>query len=95
MTSSKSAAELAADLNAILARIEAARKAAQAPAPQTSLIAVSKGHGVDEIAAGVDSYREHFDAHVLSAAHQVLDEQRARAGAFSDAELDWIAQAVR
>ncbi len=55
----------------------------------------SKGHGVDEIAAGVDGYREHFDAHVLSAAHQVLDEQRAGAGAFSDAELDWIAQAVR
>ena len=37
------------NLSAIIARIEAARKAAVKPAPSTTLIAVSKGHGADAI----------------------------------------------
>ena len=40
----------AAVLSAILARIEAARKAAVAPAPFTKLVAVSKTFGADDIA---------------------------------------------
>ncbi|MEJ0027547.1 MAG: YggS family pyridoxal phosphate-dependent enzyme [Rhizomicrobium sp.] len=37
------------NLEAIIARIEAARKAAVAPAPSTTLVAVSKGHGAEAI----------------------------------------------
>ena len=37
------------NLEAIIARIEAARKAAVAPAPSTTLVAVSKGHGPEAV----------------------------------------------
>ena len=47
-------------LAAILSRIEAARKAALAPAPKTSLIAVSKTHGEAEIAAVLDAGQRIF-----------------------------------
>ena len=66
MTSSKSDTDLAANLNAILARIEAAREAAIAPAPQTSLIAVSKGHGVERIGPA------------LEAGHRLFGENRVQ-----------------
>ena len=48
-SSSDPATNPAAALHAILARIEAARKSAVAPAPSTTLVAVSKTHGPERI----------------------------------------------
>jgi pyridoxal phosphate enzyme (YggS family) len=57
-----SSIDVAANLAAILARIDAARKAAVAPAPRTHLIAVTKTHGreriVPAIAAGQTLFGE-------------------------------------
>ncbi|MGB8364577.1 MAG: YggS family pyridoxal phosphate-dependent enzyme [Rhizomicrobium sp.] len=50
----------------ILARIDAARKAALAPAPSTTLIAVSKSHGTERILP------------VLAAGHRVFGENRVQ-----------------
>jgi pyridoxal phosphate enzyme (YggS family) len=50
----------------ILARIEAARKAALAPAPSTTLVAVSKTFGATEI------------AHVIAAGQRVFGENRVQ-----------------
>ena len=50
----------------ILARIDAARKKAVAPAPSTTLIAVSKTHGDDRIRP------------VLAAGHRVFGENRVQ-----------------
>lgn len=55
-----------AALNGILSRIEAARKAALAPAARTELIAVTKTHGADEIVP------------VLEAGHRVFGENRVQ-----------------
>jgi pyridoxal phosphate enzyme (YggS family) len=54
------------NLAAILARIAAARKAALAPAPDTTLVAVSKTHGEDVILP------------VLDAGHRVFGENRVQ-----------------
>jgi PLP dependent protein len=71
----------------ILARIAAARKKAVAPAPETTLIAVSKTHGEDRIRP------------VLAAGHRVFGENRvqeakgkwpALKAEFSDIELHLI-----
>jgi hypothetical protein len=56
----------AENLKAILARIDAARKAALAPAPSTTLIAVSKTHGADQIRP------------LLEAGHRVFGENRVQ-----------------
>ncbi len=56
----------AANLKAVLARIDAARKAAIAPAPETHLIAVSKGHGATRILP------------VLNAGHRIFGENRVQ-----------------
>jgi PLP dependent protein len=53
-------------LAGILARIEAARKGAIAPAPATTLVAVSKTHGADRIRP------------VLDAGHRVFGENRVQ-----------------
>jgi pyridoxal phosphate enzyme (YggS family) len=50
----------AENLAAILARIDAARKKAVAPAPSTTLIAVSKTHAVDAIRPVLDAGRRVF-----------------------------------
>jgi hypothetical protein len=56
----------AENLKTILARIDAARKAALAPAPSTTLIAVSKTHGADQIRP------------LLEAGHRVFGENRVQ-----------------
>jgi len=56
----------AANLAAIVARIDAARKKAVAPAPSTTLIAVSKTHGADRIRP------------LLRAGHHVFGENRVQ-----------------
>src|SRR5215472_3202920 len=57
---------VAANLAAILARIEAARKKAVAPAPKTTLIAVTKTHDEDRIRPA------------LEAGHRVFGENRVQ-----------------
>ena len=91
MNSSRPSADMAAiaaaNLNAILARIEAARKAAIAPAPGTNLVAVTKGHGPEAILP------------VLKAGHRLFGENRVQEAAakwpamraqFADVELHLI-----
>jgi pyridoxal phosphate enzyme (YggS family) len=56
----------AQNLSAILARIEAARKAALTPAPSTTLIAVTKTHGPERIRP------------LLEAGHRVFGENRVQ-----------------
>jgi len=56
----------AAALHGILSRIEAARKAALAPAPRTELIAVTKTHEADDILP------------VLAAGHRIFGENRVQ-----------------
>lgn len=56
----------AENLSAIIARIDAARKAALAPAPSTTLIAVSKTHGAESIRP------------LLEAGHRVFGENRVQ-----------------
>ena len=56
----------AANLATILARIAAARKMAVAPAPETTLIAISKSHNADRIVP------------VLGAGHRVFGENRVQ-----------------
>jgi len=56
----------ALQLNAILARIEAARKAAVKPAPSTTLVAVTKTHGVEQIMP------------VLAQGHRIFGENRVQ-----------------
>lgn len=56
----------AAALVGILARIEAARKAALAPAPETKLVAVTKTHGPERIHP------------VLAAGHRIFGENRVQ-----------------
>jgi pyridoxal phosphate enzyme (YggS family) len=60
---------VAENLAAILARIDVARKAAIAPAPSTTLVAVSKTHGEDAIRAA------------LEAGHRVFGENRVQEAA--------------
>ena len=56
----------AANLQTILARIDAARKAAVAPAPKTILVAISKSHEAERILP------------VLEAGHRVFGENRVQ-----------------
>jgi len=56
----------AENLKTVLARIEAARKAAVAPAAETKLIAIAKGHGRERIVP------------VLAAGHRVFGENRVQ-----------------
>jgi pyridoxal phosphate enzyme (YggS family) len=56
----------AENLSAILARIDAARKAALAPASSTTLVAVSKTHGAEQIRP------------LLAAGHRVFGENRVQ-----------------
>jgi pyridoxal phosphate enzyme (YggS family) len=56
----------ATGLHDVLARIEAARKAAIAPAPKTTLIAVTKTHGAERIAP------------VIAAGHRDFGENRVQ-----------------
>jgi len=66
MVSTQMNVPVADNLAAILARIEAARKKALAPAPQTTLIAVTKTHDSDRIRPA------------LEAGHRVFGENRVQ-----------------
>ena len=74
-------------LAAILSRIEAARKAALAPAPKTSLIAVSKTHGEAEIAPVLDAGQRIFGENYVQEAKAKWPALKER---FPDAELHMI-----
>lgn len=66
MSSAQSALpDVAANLREIVARIESARKAAVAPAPETKLVAVSKGHAERVLPA-------------LQAGHRLFGENRVQ-----------------
>ena len=66
MISAGSPPSVEANLSAILARIEAARKAAIAPAPRTDLVAITKTHAVDRIRPA------------LTAGHRIFGENRVQ-----------------
>jgi pyridoxal phosphate enzyme (YggS family) len=66
MTSPASSQPVPANLAAILARIEAARKAATAPARETKLVAISKCHAVERILPA------------LQAGHRLYGESRVQ-----------------
>ena len=79
--------EVAANLAAILARIEAARKAAIAPAPEVRLIAVSKTHGADRILPALEAGHRDFGENRVQEAKAKWPELRGR---FPDLRLHLI-----
>jgi hypothetical protein len=72
-----SSTEIAANLAAIFARIEAARKAAVAPAPETRLIAVTKMHGRDHIVPAIAAGHTLFGENRVQEAKAKWPELRA------------------
>ena len=74
-------------LTDILARIEAARKAAIAPAPETRLIAVSKTHGMEVIRPVLDAGQRIFGENRVQEAKAKWPPLRAE---FPDLELHLI-----
>lgn len=77
----------AENLKAVLARIEAARKAAIAPANETRLIAVTKGHGPERILPVLEVGQLCFGENRVQEAKTKWPELRAR---FPDVELHLI-----
>ncbi|HEX3810499.1 MAG TPA: YggS family pyridoxal phosphate-dependent enzyme [Rhizomicrobium sp.] len=77
----------AENLNTILARIAAARKAAVAPAPSTTLIAVSKTHDADAIRPVLDAGHRMFGENRVQEAKAKWPELKAR---YPDIELHLI-----
>jgi hypothetical protein len=77
----------AQNLSAILARIEAARKAALAPAPATALIAVTKTHGPERIRPLLDAGHRVFGENRVQ---EALGKWPALKAEFSDIELHLI-----
>ena len=77
----------AANLKAVLARIAAARAAAIAPAGDTRLIAVSKGHGEARILSVLQAGHRIFGENRVQEAKAKWPELRAR---FGDVELHLI-----
>ncbi|HEX3674580.1 MAG TPA: YggS family pyridoxal phosphate-dependent enzyme [Rhizomicrobium sp.] len=76
-----------APLAGILARIDAARKAAVAPAPSTTLIAVSKTHGEDRIVPVLDAGQRVFGENRVQEAKEKWPALKAR---FDGIELHLI-----
>jgi pyridoxal phosphate enzyme (YggS family) len=68
----------AANLKVVLARIEAARNAAIAPAQEIRLIAVTKGHGRERILPVVEAGHRHFGESRVQEAKTKWPELRAR-----------------
>ena len=77
----------AENLKAVLARIEAARKAAIAPASETRLIAVTKGHGPERILPVLESGQSCFGENRVQEAKTKWPQLRAR---FPQVELHLI-----
>ena len=75
------------NLESIIARIEAARKAAVAPAASTTLIAVSKGHGADAIQPALIAGQRVFGENRVQEAAAKWTPVRAE---YSDLELHLI-----
>lgn len=78
---------VATNLNAILARIETARKAALQPAPATHLIAVSKTHSVEKIREALKAGHRLFGE---SKVQEALAKWPGLKAEFPDAELHMI-----
>ena len=77
----------AENLKAVLARIEAARNAAIAPASETRLIAVTKGHGPERILPVLEAGQLRFGENRVQEAKSKWPELRAR---FPGVELHLI-----
>jgi pyridoxal phosphate enzyme (YggS family) len=77
----------AAQLDAILARIDAARKAAIRPAPSTTLVAVTKTHGAEAILPVLEHGHRVFGENRVQEAKAKWPELRMR---FPDIELHLI-----
>jgi pyridoxal phosphate enzyme (YggS family) len=77
----------AENLKAVLARIEAARKAALAPGNETRLIAVTKGHGPERILPVLEAGQSCFGENRVREAKTKWPELRAR---FPKVELHLI-----
>ena len=77
----------AENLKAVLARIAAARQAAVAPAGQTHLIAVSKGHGQERVLPALQAGHRIFGENRVQEAKAKWPDLRAR---FADVELHLI-----
>jgi hypothetical protein len=77
----------AANLKAVLARIALARQAAIAPAPETMLIAVSKGHGAERILPVLEAGHRLFGENRVQEARTKWPDLRER---FADVELHLI-----
>ena len=77
----------AENLKAVLARIEAARETAIAPAKQTQLIAVTKGHSAERILPLLEAGHRLFGENRVQEAKAKWPELRAR---FPDVELHLI-----
>jgi pyridoxal phosphate enzyme (YggS family) len=77
----------AENLKAVLARIAAARAAAVAPARETRLVAVSKGHGAERILPVLEAGHRIFGENRVQEARAKWPELRAR---FSGVELHLI-----
>ena len=75
------------NLKAVLARIAAARAAAIAPAKETRLIAVSKGHGAERILPTLEAGHRAFGENKVQEAKAKWPDLRAR---FADIELHLI-----
>ncbi len=80
-------AAIAENLRTILARIDAARKAAVAPAPATHLIAVSKTHTADTIRAALEAGHRVFGE---SKVQEALAKWPALKAEYPDIELHMI-----
>jgi len=78
---------VAANLEYIRGRIEAARAAAVAPAPATHLIAVSKTHPAEVVRAALDAGHRRFGE---SKVQEALAKWPALREAFPDAELHMV-----
>jgi PLP dependent protein len=87
MTSHPSSDSVPANLAAILARIEAARKAAIAPARETKLIAITKGHEPERILSALQAGHRLFGENRLQEAKTKWPELKS---AFPDVRLHLI-----
>ncbi len=74
-------------LDSILARIDAARKAALAPAPSTTLIAVAKTHDAAQVLPVLEAGQRSFGENRVQEAHSKWPALKAR---FADLELHLV-----
>jgi PLP dependent protein len=87
MTSPASSQSVSANLTTILTRIEAARKAATAPAREIKLVAVSKGHAAEHILPALQAGHRLFGENRVQEAKAKWPELKSK---FPDVQLHLI-----